>query len=266
MARIVDLSHEIFEDMPSLIKGTPVKTWMLHTHDKPQIWDKDLPPTEWHRLQKNGAEPYMSHDTMMLLLSDHVGTHVDAPSHTCPRTKPYGETIDEIPLETLWMVDAVLLDMRYKKRHEPIMISDFEKAEKAAGIDIAKGMMVIVNTGNYVNFEEDPMEYIQRRIHLTAESAGWLASKKIVAYGMDSVNFDTHGLPDVSEQREMHSLTVMGHPVHETLLCQNGILHVEGLNLKNIEATGKSSFKFCALPLKIRGGSGSPVRAIAIID
>ncbi|MBW2028510.1 MAG: cyclase family protein [Deltaproteobacteria bacterium] len=266
MPAIVDLSHEIFEDMPSLIKGAPVKTWMLHTHDKPQIWDKGLPPTEWHQLQKDGKEPFMSHDTMMLLLSDHVGTHVDAPSHTCPRTKPHGETIDEIPLERLWMLDAVLLDMKYKKKHDPILVTDFEKAEEEAGVEVKPGTMVIVNTGNYVNFDKNPVEYIQMRIHLTQESADWLVSKKITAFGMDSVNFDTHGLPDVSEQRRMHSLTVVGHPVHETLLCQNGILHVEGLNLRDLEETGKTRFKFCALPLKIRGGSGSPVRAIAIVD
>ena len=133
MPQIIDLSHELYEDMPSLISGAPVKTWMLHTHAKPQIWDKNLPATQWHKLQQEEAEPFMSHDTMMILLSDHVGTHVDAPSHTCPRSKPHGETIDEIPLETLWMRDAVLLNLKHKKQGEPITVEDLVSAEKAAG-------------------------------------------------------------------------------------------------------------------------------------
>jgi kynurenine formamidase len=53
-------------------------------------------------------------------------------------------------------------------------------------------------------------------------------------------------------------------PVHVHLLVESGIHIVECLNLEELAAGGVAEFLFVALPLKIRGATGSPVRPVAI--
>jgi kynurenine formamidase len=53
-------------------------------------------------------------------------------------------------------------------------------------------------------------------------------------------------------------------PVHVQLLVENGIHIIECLNLEQLAAERRYTFLFVATPLKIRGGTGSPIRPLAI--
>jgi kynurenine formamidase len=53
-------------------------------------------------------------------------------------------------------------------------------------------------------------------------------------------------------------------PVHVHLLVESGIHIIECLNLEELAAEGVKEFLFVALPLKIRGATGSPVRPVAV--
>lgn len=54
-------------------------------------------------------------------------------------------------------------------------------------------------------------------------------------------------------------------PVHVHLLVKSGIHIIEVLNLEDLAADGVYTFTFIAAPLKIRGGTGSPVRPLALV-
>lgn len=55
-------------------------------------------------------------------------------------------------------------------------------------------------------------------------------------------------------------------PVHRVLLVDNGIHIVEHLDLENLSQSGVTEFLFVMLPLRIVGGTGSPVRPVAIVE
>jgi kynurenine formamidase len=78
-----------------------------------------------------------------------------------------------------------------------------------------------------------------------------LSEQKIFAAGSDTVAFE-----HVPSQMEVH--------VH--LLVEHAIHIIECLNLEELARDGVKEFTFVALPLKIRGGTGSPVRPVAIVE
>ena len=84
------------------------------------------------------------------------------------------------------------------------------------------------------------------------ESAKWLSARRVFAAGSDTAPFEFAPSPEMS--------------VHVHLLVESGIHIIECLNLEELSASGVTEFIFIALPLKIRGGTGSPIRPIALIS
>ncbi len=80
--------------------------------------------------------------------------------------------------------------------------------------------------------------------------ARWLSSKGVFAAGADTINFE------LVPSRTM--------PVHVHLLVESGIHIIECLNLEQLASERIFEFAFVAAPLKIRGGTGSPIRPIAL--
>jgi kynurenine formamidase len=85
---------------------------------------------------------------------------------------------------------------------------------------------------------------------LTKESATWLGNKGIRMFGVEAVS---PGRPGRSNFEVHH-------------VCRDmGFTHMEGLvNLEKL--VGRGRFHFIGFPLKIRGGTASPIRAVAWID
>ena len=168
--------------------------------------------------------------------STHQGTHIDAPKHFFYE----GKTIDEIPLEKL-ILKGIKIDLTAKKDKEDITPADLEPyADK-----IEKGMAVILDTGWEKNWPQP--KYFSDFPKVTDELAEWLVKKEIgmIAMAMPTPN------------------PINWKSVHETLLGAE-VLVVEGLaNLAELPAEG---FTFYAMPLKLKGRDGSPIRAFAITD
>jgi kynurenine formamidase len=80
------------------------------------------------------------------------------------------------------------------------------------------------------------------------EGARWLSKRGVFAAGSDTVAFER--VPGAM-------------PVHVHLLVENGIHIIEALNLEELARDRIYEFVFVAAPLKIRGGTGSPIRPIA---
>ena len=101
----------------------------------------------------------------------------------------------------------------------------------------------------------DPEAYLAAG-GVTADGSRWLAERKPFAVGADNVAYDAVD----SSDPELGSI-----PGHTILIVQAGIHIIESLFLEELAADGAREFGFICLPLKLRGGTGSPVRPIALV-
>lgn len=228
--KLVDLSREIHHKMARLPNHPAVIITTFGTHD-----------------EVREADGYkFSSATMSLALGDHAGTHVDAPCHFDAR--PGAASIDQVPLEN-YFLDAVCLDLSHKPLKSDISIGDLERAEAAAGVTIQKNDMVLLHM-DFFRRCHGTDGYLTDFPGLTKDSATWLGRKGIAMFGVEAVSPGRPGRNNF----EVHHV------------CRDlGFTHVEGLvNLDRL--VGKGRFKFIGFPLKIRGGTGSPIRAVAMLD
>jgi len=188
----------------------------------------------WEKIKDDG------YNLELLFLSSHTGTHLDAPYHFLEK----GSKIHEISLKKL-VSNAVLIKSR-KKRNETITKTDIQKFEKKHG-KIESFSSVVFWTGWQRNLQKD--SYFTKNPGLSVSAANYLASKKIGLVGIDSPSIDLG--------------TDFKFPVHQ-IFAKKGMLIVE--NLANLEKIKSSKFHLVVLPLKLKGATGSPVRAIAFVD
>lgn len=190
--------------------------------------------------------------------AEHGGTHLDAPIHFAEN----GLTVDQIPLESL-IGPAIKIDVSENalaNRDYLISIDDFKSWESKAGRHIPKGSIVLLETG-YSKFYPDHIKYMGtdqrgpdavKLLHfpgLSEEAATWLIqNRSIKAIGIDTPSID-YG----------QSKLFKAHVV----LLSNNIPAFE--NLTNLDQLPAKDFQVIALPMKIKGGSGAPLRAIALI-
>ena len=180
------------------------------------------------------------YNSELLFLSSHTGTHLDAPYHFQEK----GEKIHEISLKRL--VSSAILVKSRKKGDQPITKTDIQKFEKKHG-KIPSGSSVIFWTGWQKMIKNT--SYFVRNPGLSTAAAKYLVSKKINLVGTDSPSID------LGKDKRF--------PVHH-IFSKNNVLIVE--NLTNLEKIRSSKFHFVVLPLKLKGATGSPVRAIAFVE
>jgi len=206
-----------------------------------------------------------------IALGSHVGTHIDALCHFSCGGKLYGgdeaaglqsyggglrrHSIDTVPPI---LRRGVLLDIAPAAGLDPlpddfeITAAQLDAAVSAAGVAIKPGDVVLLRTG-WARYFRDPGKFISQ-VHGPGPGvagARWLSSRGIFAAGSDTVAFEK--VPDLAM------------PVHVHLLVEHGIHIVECLNLEELAKAGVSEFAFVALPLKLEGATGSPVRPIALV-
>ena len=187
----------------------------------------------------------------LLKMSTHTATHCDAPFHFFSELRP----VDELPPECL-IGPAVVVDMTHKQGSVPIEAQDFQKWEAEKGEIIRAGDVVLLHTGHSENWKlgEAASAYWEHGWpYLTAGAVDYLASKPIRALGVES--FD----PDWVDPRDLSSAQF---PTHRTFLAQ-GILIIE--NLANLDKIPGTRCQIIALPLKLKGCSGSPMRVVAVV-
>jgi kynurenine formamidase len=179
--------------------------------------------------------------TNNLLINEHGPTHSDATYEY----DPDGKTIDEMPLEYFYG-PAVCLDVSHVSPDEYIQPHDLRQAVEKASLTIEKGDIVLLYTGHY-NRAYGTEEWLTRYTGLHYEAAEWLAKQGVVNIGVDSPAIDKPEDPKYS-----------GH-----LICREyGITNTE--NLCNLDQVANKRFVYFGLPLKIRKGTGSPIRAVAV--
>ena len=227
---LIDLSRDIYHKMPRLPNHPSIIITPYSTHDEIRVAD--------------GYE--FSAATMALAMGDHAGTHVDAPCHFDSRTG--APSIDEMPLETFF-TEAVCLDLSAKPLKSDISVADLEASVEAAKVVIKPKDTVLLHMDFYRRcYGKDG--YLTDFPGLTKESATWLGQQGIGMFGVEAVSPGRPGRNNF----EVHHV------------CRDlGFTHIEGLvNLDKL--VGKGRFRFIGFPLKIKGGTGSPIRAVAWLD
>ncbi|MGI6485291.1 MAG: cyclase family protein [Tepidanaerobacteraceae bacterium] len=227
--KIIDLSQEIYQGMSVYPGHVKTLIWEHHTHQE--------------TLKTIGTG--FSYATRGLLLSDHGPTHVDALNHIDPRED--AESIDQLPLE-LFYTEGVCLDVSFVKPLEYITKKDLEVALEKSGQEIKRGDTVLLYTGHY-DRTFGTEDWLFKYAGLDREATEWLADKGVVNIGVDAPSIDTP--KDKS------------YPSH-TVCKERRLLNIE--NLANLDKITNKRFEFIGLPLKIRDGTGSPIRAVAVLD
>jgi kynurenine formamidase len=257
---VVDLSVTIAEDLPCY--------WTAHIPFQHKTWnwfgDRDDPGSRL--ISRSG--PYA---TMWLLIDEHTGTHVDAPTHFIPPPKsdlpeagPAGMiSVDVVPVEQLMgpaaVVDATSLldrpeDPGVSPIIEPELLVDWEERYGRLG----RGEIVLLRTGWDARYRrgEAGRAYVED-VLVSRRAAGWPAPdvpamELLLDRGVRCVGIDA---PTMGPAQG-------GQAVHVRALG-TGAIFIEGLTaLGRLPARGAW---FCFLPLKIEGGTGAPGRAVAIV-
>lgn len=189
--------------------------------------------------------------------AEHGGTHIDAPIHFAENRKK----VDEIPLNQL-IAPAVKIDVSAKvaaNRDYQISVEDLTGWETQNG-KIPDGCIVLLQTGwgkfwgdkkNYLGTDGTGQEAVAD-LHfpgLHPEAADWLVkNRKINAVGIDTASID------FGQSQTFGS--------HVALMTQNIPAFENVANLDKVPVKGAQVF---ALPMKIKGGSGAPLRIIAFL-
>ena len=235
------------------------------------------PPFLFGLTKKHGdlvSESGISSSADAIALGSHVGTHIDALCHFSCNGKLHGGIevtgvqsdaggIQRHSVDTIAPIvrRGVLLDIA-AQLHTETLPPDFaitpehlESAAKAQSVAIQNDDVVVLRTG-WARFWNDPARYITGGGGRAATGPGpelpaarWLSDHHVFAAGSDTVAFER--VPSAM-------------PVHVHLLVDSGIHIIEALNLEELARDRVYEFVFVAAPLKIRGGTGSPIRPLAL--
>jgi kynurenine formamidase len=187
--------------------------------------------------------------------AEHGGTHIDAPVHFAEGR----DHVNEIPLDRL-IGDAVVLDVTAqvaKNRDYLVSVSDLQAWEAQHG-EIPEGSIVLLRTG-FGAYWPDAAAYLGTALRgeagvaalsfpgLGREAALWLVQRRQTkAVGIDTASIDHGKSKDFA--------------THVALMTHNVPAFENVANLDRLPATGAYVI---ALPAKIRGGSGGPLRIVA---
>jgi kynurenine formamidase len=224
----IDLSREIHHRAPAHPSHPPVIV---------TVWND-------HTEKKVAGNTVFTSKSLALSLSDHSTTHVDAPVHFDPR--PEAQSIDQMPLERFY-TEAICLDLSHVPLKHAITVAEMEDALARSGQEIRKGDTVLLWMAVNERLLGTP-RYAHDFPGLALESVHWLADRGIGMFGVEAVSPAPEG-----------ELNFQAH-----MACAGrGITHIECLaNLHRL--VGRGRFRFIGFPLRIRDGTASPIRAVAV--
>lgn len=179
------------------------------------------------------------YNTTQLQLYSHAGTHADAPRHFLNA----GKTLEAVDINRC-VGPALVIDVTHKAPNDLITVADLG----ARAAQITTGARVLLHTG-WSSHAELP-DYRTSFPRISRALAHWLVERGVWLLGVE--------MPSVAALQDKTELT----EVHQILLGAE-IVIVECLT--NLHLLPPEVF-FIALPLKIQGGDGSPVRAVALVD
>lgn len=176
-----------------------------------------------------------------LFLISHTGTHVDAPFHF----EPGGKKLEDVPLGT-FIAPGHVLDVRGLGAKGAIRPKHLAAARRSVPDAVRRGDAILLRTGWWERRRGTPA-YLFENPGLTK-----VAAKLLVEWGAGIVGIDTANIDRPDDG---------AYPAHHALL-QADVPIIE--NVANLAALRSSTFLLLALPLRLEGVSGSPIRLVAL--
>jgi kynurenine formamidase len=208
----------------------------------------------------------------LIVMGGHVGTHVDAMGHIAKDGKLYGGTdvfrvqhgqlglseggVDQIPpmIRRGILLDvAGYLGVQRMGPNEEIDGKLLQNVAEKQGVEVRDGDAVLIRTGWIQTFDDNAMFVGDKGgcPGVTLDGAHWVSRHGAYVTGADTLAYEVWP----SEET----------PVHTHLIPESGIPILEMVNLEEVAADGVHEFAFVMIPLNIVGGTGSPVRPLAIL-
>ena len=249
--RVIELGHVLSMDMPHSPQHPPFMFRLTKLHG-----DHDV-----------GG---ISFSSDMFTMGSHNGTHIDALGHIACGGMVYGDVegdaistrrggFEQHGIETVAPIfcRGVLLDVPLLHGGESLPPAyDISKEELAATaereeIEIRPGDAVLIRSG-WQRYWTDHRKYVGLKDGApgpTGEAAAWLGDREIRCTGADTFAYD-------KRPSKM--------PAHVELMVKRGINIMENMCFDELAEARIYEFMFCALPLRVQGGTGSPIRPIAL--
>lgn len=172
-------------------------------------------------------------DVSQLSMSAHAGAHLDAPAHFFDRPE---YAIDRYPVQTFILPAMVA----------PIKDSQTIRPRELEGVEIHPGDALLFKTANSLDGRCKSGMFREDFVDISPETADFCLAQGVKLVGIDYVSVERHG--DGT------------YPVHHKLLGNN-VFILEGINLAEVPP---GRYTLICLPLKIKGGEASPVRAVLL--
>ncbi|QIM49074.1 cyclase family protein [Pusillimonas sp. DMV24BSW_D] len=242
--KVVDLTHTLSSDFPAL--QLPPQFGQVTAFKMETI------------SQYNDAGPawYWNNFTC----GEHTGTHFDAPIHWVTGKDHPNNTVDSIDPKN-FIAPAVVVDAtaQVAENDDWVLTVDYLKQWEDKHGTIPKGCWVIFRTGWAARLEKDPASYANVKedgAHTpgpSQEAVEWMIKERdVLGFGVETINTDagqSFGWP-------------MPYPCH-TLMHGANKYGLQCLN--NLDQLPPTGAIIVAAPLKIKGGSGSPLRVLALV-
>ncbi len=224
-------------------------------------------------LERRGASEFIG-----MVFHGYTITHVDTPAHYFWEGKLYngrsctlvtsreGATVESVDLLHDGVVSrGVLLDVArtrsipWMEPGEGVMPADLEAAERAAGVRVESGDILLVRTGYYARrLAEGPVHPLRAgspALHVAC--CPWLRERGVAMIGTDTHN-------DISPP----PYPAMGNSFHVVSLVAMGLWLIDNANLEDLARAcgeqGRWEFLLTVAPLRLRNVTGSPVNPIAV--
>ena len=239
--RVVDLTQPLSERTPVIQLPEPFANTPPLSRRTLSRYDDPGPAWAWDVLD----------------LGEHTGTHLDAPIHWI--TGRDGDDVGSIPVERL-VGPAVVVDRTAEAAADPgylLTVADLEACEAEHG-PLPAGAWVLFRTGwDARAHDADAFLNLGPEGPVTpgpdADAARWLATEReIVGFGVETVGIDAGAAAAFDPP----------FPVHHHLLGNDRYGLTQLANLDQLPATGAI---VVVAPLRLVGGTGSPVRALALV-
>ncbi len=229
---------------------------LTHAYDSSTIyWPTDTEGFQLEELAYGRTEGGWFYSSYGFSTAEHGGTHLDAPIHFAEGRR----TTDEIPVSDL-VGPAAVVDVRDRAGADyRVSVADLEAWEAAHGT-LPDGAIVLLRTGwgprwgnrvAYLGTSLTGPEAVPE-LHfpgLSPEAAAWLvANRSVAAVGIDTPSIDTGQSTDFQAHVTLYEANIAGFE-----------------NVANLEALPEAGAFIVALPMKIAGGSGGPLRIVAFV-
>jgi kynurenine formamidase len=224
--RLVDLTRQIYQGMP-----------LWPGHQLPFVMTNQT-----HNGFKERWSTNFGFEAHNWIMSEHTGTHTDA----IFEYDPTGADLDHMPLE-YYYGSAICLDVSDTRHPNWITAEVLEQALAASAQELRVGDIVLLYSG-HGDRTYGTKEFTDVYSGLDRSGAVWLAEKGVVNICIDSLAID-----------HSDDLEFTGHAV----CAEYQIVNTE--NLTNLHLLLGRRFEYFGLPLPFKNGTGSPIRAVAML-